>query len=199
MKEAFPLNWPTGYKRTPSHQRTWSRFDQTMGKAQKFLRDEVVRIGGSGLIVSTNLRVRQDGGLYAADLDKKMEDPGVAIYFKRKGKDVSLCCDTYLKVWENIYALGRTISALRQIERDGVSDFLDRTFTGFTAIPESIVTAYKPWWEVLGVKETASKEEVKDAYRKLVMQHHPDKGGDAAKFSEIKNAYEQAMLKQNQA
>jgi DnaJ family protein A protein 2 len=45
-------------------------------------------------------------------------------------------------------------------------------------------------YETLGLKMTATEEEVKKTYRKLAMIHHPDKGGDADKFKEISTAYE---------
>jgi curved DNA-binding protein len=45
-------------------------------------------------------------------------------------------------------------------------------------------------YETLGVPKGASDEEIKRAYRKLAGQHHPDKGGDTAKFQEIQSAYE---------
>ena len=45
-------------------------------------------------------------------------------------------------------------------------------------------------YKVLGVKQGASEEEVKKAYRKQAMKHHPDKGGDPEKFKEIQGAYE---------
>ena len=35
----------------------------------------------------------------------------------------------------------------------------------------------------------ASKEDIKKAYKKLAIRHHPDKGGDQARFQEITNAY----------
>lgn len=45
-------------------------------------------------------------------------------------------------------------------------------------------------YETLGITRDASDAEIKKAYRKLVMVHHPDKGGDAEKFKKIGRAYE---------
>lgn len=46
------------------------------------------------------------------------------------------------------------------------------------------------YYKTLGLERGASEEEVKRAYRKLASKHHPDKGGDTAKFQEIQAAYE---------
>lgn len=46
-------------------------------------------------------------------------------------------------------------------------------------------------YETLGVDRDASVDEIKKAYRKLAMRHHPDKpGGDAEKFKKINQAHE---------
>lgn len=43
---------------------------------------------------------------------------------------------------------------------------------------------------VLGLAPDASEMEIKDRYRRLVRDAHPDRGGDAAKFLRIREAYE---------
>jgi molecular chaperone DnaJ len=49
----------------------------------------------------------------------------------------------------------------------------------------------RDYYDVLGVSKAASPEEIKRAYRKLAMEHHPDKhGGDDSKFKELGEAYE---------
>ncbi len=48
----------------------------------------------------------------------------------------------------------------------------------------------KDYYKALGLDKNASADEIKKAFRKLAMQHHPDKkGGDKAKFQEINEAY----------
>ena len=45
-------------------------------------------------------------------------------------------------------------------------------------------------YQILGVDSSASPDEIKRAYRKLAAKHHPDRGGDTAKFQEIQSAYD---------
>lgn len=57
--------------------------------------------------------------------------------------------------------------------------------------------AQRDYYEVLGVARSASEDEIKKAFRKAAVKHHPDKeGGDEAKFKEINEAYE--VLKDKQ-
>lgn len=55
----------------------------------------------------------------------------------------------------------------------------------------------RDYYEVLGVEKGASADEIKKAFRKAAVKHHPDKeGGDETKFKEINEAYE--VLKDQQ-
>lgn len=45
-------------------------------------------------------------------------------------------------------------------------------------------------YEELGLNNEASQEEIKKAHRKLVKEHHPDKGGDEERFKKIQEAYD---------
>lgn len=48
----------------------------------------------------------------------------------------------------------------------------------------------RDYYDILGIGKTASADELKKAFRKQAVQHHPDRGGDEAKFKEVNEAYE---------
>ena len=65
--------------------------------------------------------------------------------------------------------------------------------------------AKRDYYDILGVPRNASEDDIKKAYRKLAMKHHPDRNqGDAAKaaeekFKEAKEAYEMLTDPQKRA
>jgi curved DNA-binding protein len=56
----------------------------------------------------------------------------------------------------------------------------------FSHIMTTMTDAYK----ILGVARDATDDQIKKAYRSMASKHHPDKGGDTAKFQEVSSAYE---------
>ncbi len=50
--------------------------------------------------------------------------------------------------------------------------------------------AKRDYYEVLGIGKNASADEIKTAFRRLAIEHHPDRAGDEERFKEINEAYE---------
>ena len=48
----------------------------------------------------------------------------------------------------------------------------------------------KNYYDVLGVDEKATSAEITKAFKDLAKEHHPDRGGDEAKFKEINEAHD---------
>jgi DnaJ-class molecular chaperone len=98
----------------------------------------------------------------------------------------------YTTIEDNLWALARTLDALRQIERDGSPSLINRAFKGFAQLPDP---DRREWWEVLNVARTASNDEIRSAYLRLAKQYHPDAGGDARMFDHVQKAYDLATGK----
>lgn len=195
-KTAYPLSWPVNWPRSKNP--TFSRFRQpgyqrtthSMAECTNAIGREIKLLGASGLIISTNVRLRQDGLPYSQQPQPK--DTGAAVYFKINGKDTVLACDRWNRVECNLWAIAKHIEAIRGQDRLGVGS-IEQAFRGYQALPER--TAAKAWWDVLEVPSTADKEVIKDAYRRLAKQYHPDTGcgGSDVLMAELNSAYEQAM------
>jgi hypothetical protein len=177
----YPLSWPPGWPRTPSEKRERSKFvATTLARALSFLEAEVRRLGGKGLVLSSNYT-----------LGPAPKDVGVCAYFEYEGTSAAIPCDRWTRVEDNLHAIGKTIEAMRGIERWGAKHMVKAAFTGFAALPAPGST--RPWRIVLGVSLEQKPGEIHSAYKKLRSQWHPDReGGDAGRFDEVQKAYEQA-------
>jgi hypothetical protein len=205
---AFPLTWPDGWKRTTAREHarfgkkvrrngnSWSTHeDLTVAEAIGRVLAELERmgLGRDDVIISTNLALRMDG-LPRSD-QRAPDDPGAAVYWQtRKGGRKVMAIDRYHRVADNLAAIAATLDAMRAIERHGGAMVLERAFTGFTALPAP--GARREWWEVLGLtRSAATRDSVREAFRRLASQHHPDKpGGSHEKMAELNSAQDAALL-----
>ena len=187
---AYPLAWPAHKLRTHHWKIERSGFDRRRSFAT--VRDELVReierLGGRSLIISTNIPLRQDGLPYATF--SKIKDFGVAVYFKRDGKDMAFACDRWDRIEDNMHAITKTIDALRGVARWGTGDMMQAAFTGFTALPAPIVASMaRHWTDVLDLPGNATADDIAATFRRLASKHHPDRhGGDAAAMTELNAA-----------
>jgi hypothetical protein len=181
MTQAYPLTWPAGWPRARG--RRDGQFKVPPSQAKREMMEELSRLGAKEIIVSTDQPLNKDG---SPTLRRTWGDPGVAVYFKRKGRAVVLACDQYAQLHDNMRAIGKTAEAMRSIERWGASDMLDRAFTGFEAL-----AAPEQWWQVLGLSEVALPVDIDSAYRRLAREAHPDAGGSDAAMARLNNARDQ--------
>jgi hypothetical protein len=193
MTQAYPLQWPMARPRTRSRRDaqfgkmgksdygSWQqRKELSVADAVKRLQDEIERIGAREFVLSTNLQLRRDG-LPRSD-QRAPDDPGACVYFSLKGKPHALPCDTYHRVADNIAAIAKHIEATRAIERYGVATMAEM-FTGFAALPGPATA--RAWWDVLGVSQHATVDQINAAWREKAKSAHSDAGGSDAAMSEI--------------
>lgn len=191
MTEAFPLQWPTGWPRTAAHRRQRSKFKPgALADEAQETRWELQRLGARHPVISTNIELRRDGLPYSNR--RSPDDPGVAVYFTYEGRQQCIPCDRWATVEENLRAVWKSIEALRSLERWGAKSFVDAAFTGFTALPSP--NTARAWWEVLGVSQHASADEINAAYRSKAKAAHSDTGGSDSAMSEL-NVARDAGLK----
>lgn len=192
MTQAYPLHWPPGLPRTTSRQS--SRFNTSVSSAAKNVLDELRRFGDDSgkrvenIIVSSNVTLT----------DSRPRDPGVAAYFRWDNIDCCIAVDRYTKAEENLQAIAKVIDAERTKLRHGGLNIVRASFRGYAHLPPPKGPdgqLAKPWWQELGFEDsTVSLSEAEGRYRELVKTHHPDRGGDAAKFNSITDAIRQARI-----
>lgn len=170
-----------------------NKTDLTIAAAVKRLYGELDRLGAREVVVSTNVQVRLDGMPYSDQ--RRIADPGAAVYFKLKGKDRVLACDRWTTVAGNLAAIAAHIGALRGMDRWGVGT-IEQAFTGYTALPAPGNGAKRSWRDVLRPAAPPGGQwtrEIADiAYRRLIAERHPDRGGTAEQAAELNAAIAEA-------
>lgn len=184
--EAYPLQWPQGQSRTPDYMRRDAAFKTSQNAAQIGVLEEIKRLGGRNPVISTMIKVRNDGLPYAQQ--SRITDPGVAVYFQYKGKPMCFACDRWKTVGDNMQAIRKTIEAIRGIERWGSGEMMERAFTGFTALPPPPSVN---WRDILS--HPSNLIDAENNFRRLAMKWHPDApGGTHDKMTRLNEAIEQA-------
>ena len=159
-------------------------------------------------VIAPSIPLKGDGTPY---MDEGGGQRAVAVYWhmreQRGGATVmvpySMPCDTFLRVADNMYAVAKTIEAMRTISRYGAAQ-TKQVFAGFAALPPgegeaAPIEPPKPWREVIGGSYPDGLDAgellvlVKSRFRKACETAHPDKGGSDELMAELNRAWDEAQ------
>ena len=196
---AYPLQWPSGWKRTEPHRRLRASFGTnsrtygrsrerlTVAEARERLSRQLDQLGARYVTLSTNLELNLNGQPRSGQ--REPDDTGVAVYFRLNGKDMALACDRWDRAADNIAALAKHIEAMRGMDRWGVGTAA-QAFAGYEALP-----APDPWWKTLGLSgPTRSEREIREAYRRASTNAHPDRpGGSHDRMAAVNAARDEGL------
>lgn len=180
--QSYPLQFPENKIRNKNPER--ARFKtKSIFYTIKELLSQLNRLGAKQITISTNLLLKADGFPYS---NQRVDDVGVAVYFTLKDTKQCFPCDRWNKIEDNLWAICKSIEAIRGLERWGAKDMLESAFEGFRALPSpEQVTKTKARYFSGGM----SLEEAKETFKNLVKIMHPDMGGTQEEFMELNQQY----------
>jgi hypothetical protein len=189
--DAYPLQWPVGWARTDRDERRAAIYQVSFARARDDMMRSVRLLGGTDIVVSSNIALRRDGRPYANQGEPV--DPGIAVYWTQRNQPRVMACDCWRTTRDNIRAIGLAVDGLRAIDRAGASQILERAFVGFAALPAS-TPVIRSWRAVLHLNGAAvTRGDILDAFRRQLPFCHPDSGGSHDLMVELNRARDEAL------
>lgn len=124
-------------------------------------------------------------GAVREGFNQSEEDRTVILTYKKEGKTVTLKYGKQARAVDNLRAIFLTVQSLRRNELRGMDDLFRSAYLQLEA-PESEKDPY----EVLNLYRGAPLSVCEAMFKELAKEHHPDRGGDQAKFKELNDAIE---------
>jgi hypothetical protein len=184
---AYPLEWPPGWPRTAAHGRSaWPKcppLQACLRETQAQLR----LLGATRVVLSSNVTLGND----------RPSDPGVVAYATYDRLPIAIPCDRWNTVAGNVRAIGKTIEAMRGMERWGAKHMIRAMFQGFVALPAPV-----DWRTELGIQagEALTFADIEARYRALAQERHPDRpGGSTERMAALNAAMDAARAYYAQA
>jgi hypothetical protein len=187
-------NWP-GRARS-SHQRRRSPFKGSWANTLDTLEREIGHLKGKSIVVQGYFDpkdIRNDGWPRSS---ARPRQPGVVVSFHTDKGPMSFPCDTYLDWEDNLRAIALALSALRAVDRYGVTQHAEQ-YKGFAQLPppgsngadhrfSNVNDAASFIAELANCQAsyvTLSENTFLTAYRSAARRAHPDAGGSHESFT----------------
>ena len=180
-----PLRWPATWEREGGM--NLSAFGLDLPRALDHMLAQIRLLGGYNIVVTSNMLVSRRNGRPLAQQPRAI-DPGIAVYFRRDNAEMVMPCDRWNLPEDNVRAIGKTVEAIRGIDRWGAKQMIAAALEGYKALPAP--EPEEDWWDVLGVSRGAPESVVRAAIKALLRESHPDLGGDAEAFLRVQRAEE---------
>ncbi|MFC7135485.1 J domain-containing protein [Halobaculum litoreum] len=185
------LDWPAGWDRTPPRQRERNRsFRASLADTTKELAAEMDRLDADDWRASIGNQHTKSNGLPLHNASP--DDPGFVLRWSMDGEQYAVACDASPRLRDNVRWVYKWIHETRMRGQRPVQTG-DAEFAAARLPPgdEGAAPARVPAHEVLGVSADADDGAVRDAYRDLVTEVHPDTpDGSEDEFKRVKRAKE---------
>jgi hypothetical protein len=172
-------------QRTPSYQQKRSPFRVGHLRMLDDLEVELRRISAKEICVEIDMEsrdIRNDGWPRS---NARAKTSAIILSFRVKDKSIAMPCDRFDSWEDNLRAIGKTLEALRAADRYGVTKGGEQ-YSGWSQLPppSSQSTCEVELAKLAGVTVDELRRDPRAAYRKAVMIHHPDRGGDSQRFQQ---------------
>ena len=132
LVHSFPLSWPHGWPRTPEKNRKPPKDNVTHYLVAKDYVEKEFRALGAHLVqISTNLPPNSEGEPFYEYLNRRIEQPGVAVSFIIGEQSYVMACDTWEYPKDNLRSIGVVIGHMRAAARNAAEYFLPMLLQNF--------------------------------------------------------------------
>lgn len=171
-----------------------AQFTTPYGKTLQLLEKELEYLGASNVVIQIALEwkdIRNDGRPRAG---ARPSHPGIILSFDSKKKGpLSFPCDTYDSFEDNLRAISLALTALRAVDRYGVTQRGEQ-YHGWKALPETSTSSEEAALFISKASGYTQEKILKDpetresAYKIAARAMHPDMGGKTEDFHKLQEA-----------
>lgn len=181
----------------PRRERSRARFSVGYQTRLNLLDVELSKLGARNIVIQAEFEareIRNDGWPRSTARPK---GPAVIVSFDSDKGPLSFPCDTFQRWEDNLYAIARSLEALRAVDRYGVTRRAEQ-YRGWAQLPAaapdrafgSKLEASRWLAEIAGVVDgrPLSGDHLETTYRIAARRLHPDAGGSTEAFQRLQDA-----------